>query len=97
MTKKRKTRKEKIKSAARQSIETPQMITTASASVIYNLPTITTSNPTVIITPQHAYKRHDYSYVGHDVKKTLLIIGILVILNIGVYFLIQNNIIHLTF
>lgn len=89
MSKKRRTKKEKmITQIRRESL--PQITYTFDSSVIIENKRENASSETKI-------SKGGYSYVLKDVRKTLIVTSLLVVLNLGFYFLLQNKIISVPF
>ncbi|HVZ67127.1 MAG TPA: hypothetical protein VG917_02595 [Patescibacteria group bacterium] len=84
MSKKRKTKKEKITAATRQNFS--QVLSAPSISLDLSLPK---SPAPARITPPV----QNYSYVLTDVRKTLFITFVLIILDLVIYFFLKQKII----
>lgn len=95
MSKKRKTRKEKMRATVRQSshsFENAPVYTLSSDTTIH---TTKTSSPEQF-TPTHR-EQVAYAYVMHDARHTFIITTLLLASSIAFYFIIQNHIINLSF
>ncbi|HVT01339.1 MAG TPA: hypothetical protein VHE53_03860 [Patescibacteria group bacterium] len=85
MSKKRQTKKQKIAASTRQNFS--QVLSAPSISLDLKLTPIQREIP-IQNTPTQ-----DYSYVIADVRKTLLITSLLIILDLVIYFLLKQKII----
>src|SRR4051812_26734118 len=97
MSKKRKTREQKIASSQRREQLFSQISSQPSSSVTYTLPTSITTPLRTIPAHHSTHSSHDYSYVTHDMRNTFYVTSALLLLNVVIYFLMKMNIIHLTF
>ena len=93
MSKKRKTKKEKMRTVLRQAnvhsaegLQTSPVYTIASS-----LPVAERVKPSVVVSNNH------YAYVSYGMKKTLFITSILLGISLIFHFFLQNNLLHLSF
>lgn len=89
MSKKRKTRKEKIRS----EIKLQTTVQTDSAHPIYSIALPPT--PSLHKSANHTTPSMEYTYVKHDMKQTAIITSILLMASILLYIGIQTNLIRL--
>ncbi|MFI5265232.1 MAG: hypothetical protein ACHQT7_00620 [Candidatus Levyibacteriota bacterium] len=93
MSKKRKTKKEKMRTAVRLAHIQP--LSTLQTSPVY---TIDAQRPAqTVIAPTISLSQTHYGYVGRDMKKTFLITSVLLGLTLIFHSLLQNNVLHLSF
>lgn len=89
MSKKRRTKKEKIIAQVRRESQ-PQFTYSLNTS----LPEKQEVIQTTLVSPKNT---HDYSYVLKDVKKTILITACILAFNTIVYFVLQSHIVSIPF
>ena len=94
---KRKTKKQKIQSETRlQKVNLTPVVSKSSEEQPKNISTYSyTHSPSVQKSSSENTPDARYTYVVHDVRQTLIILSIIVLLNSFLYFLIQRNIIRI--
>ncbi len=97
MSKKRKTRRDKELADTRRTHSELSHTVTPERTISFSLNNIPEKKetPRIVIPSTTTIRNHDYVIL--DVRKTLVITILLLILNSAMYFAIQHGLIHLTF